>query len=250
MPPRTHTLGEARRSSDWLRLEVGKEIRLARLNAGVTMATVGLRLGWSRSKVSRLERGRSPSLTLEDLTLIAALVGLRPSLRLYPSGRAVRDIGQVQLVAALTRRMHARWHHRHEVPMPQSGDLRAADLMSTIPGCVLMTEAYRRFSDFQAQTRSAREKQRDLGADRLLMLLEDTATNRRALRAIQPEARRSFPVPPRLMLARLSSGADPGGDGIVLLRRLRSLSVAPDATKSEGTRPQTRSVAPGASFRV
>jgi len=193
------------------------------------MQQVGERLGWSKSKVSRIERGLSRRVALEDLVLASAVVGLRPSVRFYPIGRPVRDAGQVELLAALTRRMHASWRHRHEVPMPRAGDLRAADQVSTIPGCRLMVEAYRRFSDYQAQVRSAREKQRDLGADRLLILVEATHANQRAVAAIRDELRRSFPVPPRQMLAALAAGVDPGGDGVVLLRRVRA--VASGATK-------------------
>jgi transcriptional regulator with XRE-family HTH domain len=249
MPPRTHTLGEAHRFLDWLRVELGKELRISRHAAGATMAQVAARLGWSKSKVSRVERGRSPSVTLKDLALFAAVVGLRPSVRLYPSGLPIRDIGQVQLLAALTMRMHPSWRHRHEVPMPRAGDLRAADQVSTIPGCSVMIEAFRRFTDYQAQSRSAREKQRDLGADRLLLLIEDTETNRRALRAVHSELRRSFPVSPRRMLAGLAAGEDPGGDGVLLLRRHRGPHVAPRATKPDPTAPRSVSAASGATFR-
>jgi transcriptional regulator with XRE-family HTH domain len=249
MPPRTHTLGDTHRFLDWQRGEMGRELRLARHAAGVTMAQVAVRLGWSRSKISRIERGRSRRVTVEDVALLAAVVGLRPSVRLFPSGRLIRDIGQVQLLAALTHRMHPGWRHRHEVPMPRAGDLRAADQVSTIPGCTLMIEAYRRLIDYQAQVRSAREKQRDLGADRLLLLIEDTDTNRRALHAIETELRRSFPLPPRAMIAKLAAGEDPGADGLLVMRRLRAPRVAPGATKPERAALHTASVAPGGANR-
>jgi transcriptional regulator with XRE-family HTH domain len=231
MPPRTHTLGEARRFLDWVRTDAGRELRLARHNAGLTMRQVGERVAGSKSKISRIERGRSPRVSLEDLVLVAAVVGLRPSLKFWPNSRPLRDAGQVELLAALTERMHPSWQHRHEVPMPRAGDLRAADQVSSIPGCRVMVEAFRRFADYQAQTRGAREKLRDLGADRLLILIEDTRVNRRALDAVGPELRRSFPVPPRAMLAALAAGLDPGGDGIVLLRRRPP--VASGATNRE-----------------
>ena len=119
--------------------------------------------------------------------------------------------------------------------MPRDGDLRAADQLSTIPGCRLLVEAYRRFADNQAQTRSARAKQRDLGADRLLIVVEATRTNRRAVAALGPELRRSFPIGPRAMLAALAAGLDPGGDGVLLLPR--TPLVAPRDTKGQ-RRPQ------------
>ncbi len=230
MPPRTHILGEARRYLDWTRHDAGRELRLARHNAGATMQQVADRLGWSKSKISRIERGLSARVALSDLVMLGSVVGVRPSVRFYPTGRALRDVGQLELLTSLNSRMHPSWHHRQEVPMPSEGDLRAADQVSSISGCTVMVEAYRRFADSQAQVRAARAKQRDLGATRLLILLEDTRANRRALAEMGKEVRRSFPVPARTLLAALAAGVDPGGDGILLLRRPR---VAPDETKGE-----------------
>jgi len=219
MPTRTNSLAEARRYLDWARADAGRELRLARHNAGATLASISRRIGWSTSKLSRAELGRNPRVSLEDLVLIGAAVGVRPSVRFYPTGRAIRDLGQVELLATLTARMHPRWTHRHEVPMPKPGDLRAADQVSTIDGCRLIVEAYRRFADAQAQIRAARLKQRDLGADRLLILVDDTRANRSAVSAVLPELRQTFTVPARPMLAALAAGRDPGGDGLLLLRR-------------------------------
>jgi transcriptional regulator with XRE-family HTH domain len=211
------------------------------------MQQVGQRIGWSKSKVSRVERGRSPRVTLEDLVLLGAVVGLRPSVRLFPSGRPITDQGQLELLSALNRRMHPRWSHRQEVPMPTARDLRAADQVSTIPGCAVMIEAIRRFTDAQLLVRAARLKQRDVGAERLLLLVEDTLTNRRAIRAAGEELRRSFPVSSRKILEHIAAGVDPDGDGIVLLRRARSGGrVARGDTKGERGAARSVSIAPGA----
>lgn len=251
MPPRTHTLGEARRFLDWQRTDAGRELRLARHIAGATLQQVGDRLGWSKSKISRIERGRSRRVALEDLVLIGAAVGVRPSIRFFPTARPIRDVHQLRLLASLNARMHPRWSHVQEVPMPRPGDLRAADQVSTIPGCSLMVEAYSRFADSQAQVRSARAKQRDLGADRLLLLLEDSDSNRRAASAVGGEVHRSFPVPARAMLAALAAGRDPGGDGIVFLRTSpRPGRVAPVETKPGGTASHRRPVPSGATAQV
>lgn len=247
MPPRTHALSEADRFLAWLLREGGHEQRLARHNAGLTMAQVASPLGWSKSKVSRIERGLSRNVSLADITRLSAVVGLRPSVKWFPAGNALRDVGQVELLAALNQRMHRSWRSTQEVPMPTHGDLRAADQLSVIPECRLMIEAYRRFSDYQAQTRAARSKQSELGADRLVLLLEETATNRRALAAAGTEPRRSFPVSQRAALAALASARDPGGDTIIFLKRLRgagsSSEVASDETNVGGAGPQAVSVA-------
>ena len=134
--------------------------------------------------------------------------------------------------------------------MPRTGDLRAADQVSSIDGCRLMIEACGRFADAQAQIRAARAKQRDLGADRLLLLIADTHTNRTAVLAAMPAVRTSFVVPARAMLAALAGGRDPGGDGLVLLRRSPGAPlVAPRATDSERRAVPTPSVAPPATNR-
>jgi transcriptional regulator with XRE-family HTH domain len=242
MPPGTRVLADADRLAAWLRLDLGREMRLARHQSGATMQQVADRLGWSKSKVSRIERGRSIAVTVADVACLAAAVGLRPSLKLFPAARALRDVGQLELLAALNSRMHPSWHTRQEVPMPQPNDLRAADQLSSIGGCTVMVEAYRRLSDFQAQCRSALLKQRDLGANRLVLLVEDTRANRRALAEAGAEPMRSYPISQRAMLAALAAGRDPGGDGIVL-RRVRP-AVAPHATKGEGTAARSSLVAP------
>jgi transcriptional regulator with XRE-family HTH domain len=247
MPPRTNTLAEANRYLAWSRADAGRELRLARHNAGLTLEATGRRLGWSKTKLSRIERGRNPRVSLEDLVLIGSMVGVRPSIRFFPTVRPIRDEAQLQLLATLNRRMHPRWTHRQEVPMPRAGDLRAADQVSTIDGCRLMIEACTRFADAQAQIRAARAKQRDLGADRLLLLIEDTHTNRTAVLAAMPAVRPSFAVPARSMLAAIAGGRDPGGDGLLLLRRSRGAPVvAPRDTNRGRTSVHSPPVAPHA----
>ena len=105
---------------------------------------------------------------------------------------------------------------RTEVPMPITGDLRAADGMISGRFGIAVVEAEARLTDVQAVERKARRKQRDLGADRLILLLADTGNNRRVIE-LHPELREQFPVGTRKCLAALSRGADPGGDCLVIL---------------------------------
>lgn len=242
MPPRTHTLGEPHRFHAWLRADAGRELCLARHMAGATMQQVVERIGCSKSTVSRIERGRSPRVTLERIVLIGAAVGLRPSLRFFPTQRPVRDEGQMELLAAFTRRMHPAWLHRHELPMPRAGDLRAADQVSSIQGCRILVEAYRRFVDYQAQVRAVRGKQRDLGTERVVIVVEDTRVNRRAIQAAGAELRRSFPLAARKLFAALAAGQDPGADALVLLRRTPVASQATNSTR--GALPASAIAAP------
>jgi hypothetical protein len=102
--------------------------------------------------------------------------------------------------------------------MPIPGDLRAVDGLATMPGCRVAVEAWMRLSDLQAQSRAAELKRRDIGADRLVILLADTPHNRRMLRGWERALDTSFPLRTRAIMSALSAGRDPGGDGIVVLR--------------------------------
>lgn len=196
---------------------VGRELRLARIGAGQRQRDIARAAGTSTSRISRVERGRIASLSLAALARHAGAVGLRPYLNLYPSGRRLVDAPQLALLARLRGRLHPSWTWETEVPMPNAGDLRAADCRITIPGCSVMIEAMTRLADYQAQVRAARRKQRDLSADRLVLLVAATHANRRAAAEAGPAAAASFPVTGRAALRSLASGRDPGGDALILL---------------------------------
>jgi len=99
--------------------------------------------------------------------------------------------------------------------MPIAGDLRAGD--ATVEGRfgTILVEAETRLTDIQAVTRKAALKRRDLGANRLILLISDTPNNRRALE-LHPEVREHLPISTRKCLAALARGDDPGGDCLVV----------------------------------
>ncbi len=69
-----------------------------------------------------------------------------------------------------------RW--RTEVPMPIQGDHRSADAVIDGQRIVAMVEAETRIDDVQALERRIGAKQRDLGIERVILLLADTRHNR------------------------------------------------------------------------
>lgn len=72
------TLGLGRRPQDRLRQELGRQIRLARIDRGLTLKDVSESSGVSVSQLSSIERGTHlPS--LESLLLIAQSLGHKPS---------------------------------------------------------------------------------------------------------------------------------------------------------------------------
>jgi transcriptional regulator with XRE-family HTH domain len=205
------------RFAAWQLTEVGREIRLARLMAGRTQRELGRSVGTSACRISLVERGQVASVSYRQLARMAAAVGLKLSVRAYPVGRRLLDKPQLDLLGVLRSRASQAWQWQTEVPMPLPGDLRAADAVATIEGCTVLCELWTRLADWQAQSRGALLKQRDLRADRLLIVLRATRANREALAAAGPATGASFPLGSREVIRSLAAGRDPGRNGIVLL---------------------------------
>lgn len=217
MASRTRPVYEATRFSRWLLADIGRELRLARIGSGMRQVDVARAIGTSKSRVCRVEHAQVPTLTVADLTRHAAVVGLKPYLKLFPLGRRLLDGPQLELLGRFRERLHPSWTWETEVPMPIEGDLRSGDCRVGVPDCTILVEAYTRLSDFQAQTASAARKKRDLGADRLILLLAATHANRRAAGEASGVSDGSFPLRTRAVLAAMADGRDPGDDAIVFL---------------------------------
>lgn len=217
MANRVRRLSEAAQLAEWQLRQTGRELRLARIAAGMRLVDVARPVGISASQLSRMERGHSPDSGFRRLAKVAAAVGLKLTIHAYPAGGKLLDGPQLRLFDRLKQRAHPSWQWRTEVPMPIPGDLRAADACAAIPGCRMLVELYTRLSDYQRQSRSAMLKARDLGADRLILVLWGTAANRRALREAGNTVQPSFPLGTKAVLAALAAGRDPGANGIVLL---------------------------------
>jgi transcriptional regulator with XRE-family HTH domain len=218
VPGRRRSLADAESRGQQLARQVGRDIREARLAAGVSQTDVARAAAISQSRISRIERGIGRGATLVELSRVASLVGLKLWIQCFPVFDRLRDEAQVRLLDRFSSRFAPIVVWRTEAPMPIPGDLRAVDGLATIPGCRVAVEAWMRLSDLQAQARAAELKRRDLGADRLVILLADTPHNRRMLRASEVAIRHSFPLGTRAIMAALADGRDPGGDGVVLVR--------------------------------
>ena len=78
-------------------------------------------------------------------------------------------------------------------------------------------EVITRLRDLQAALRAAQLKQRDIGAERLIIVVAGTNANRRLLDAARPALVASFELDTRRTLATLAAGQDPGRDAIIVL---------------------------------
>jgi transcriptional regulator with XRE-family HTH domain len=214
---RSSPVHDAARRSAWVLAELGRELHLARLRAGRTQRQVGSVLRRSHSTISRIEHGKAPRLALRDVMILAAALGHTASTKLFPAGRLPLDRPQLRLLAAFNARIDVRWERRLEAVIPLAGDFRAVDELISRDGTSCAVEAITRLVDVQAQLRSARLKQRDIGATRLVLVISGTRANRRVLAEAADLLTDALPRRTRAALAALAAGVDPGADCLIVL---------------------------------
>lgn len=204
------------RRSRLLRQRIADELSNARISAGLSVREVARIVRVSAARIERAERGDPGTLTIDLAARIAPVVGLLLAASLRVDGDPVRDRAHLGLLERFRVRLDRSLVWRTEVPMPIVGDLRAGDGVIEAVFGTIAVEAETRVTDIQAVERKSALKQRDLGADRLILLIADTPNNRRVV-ALHPELRARFPVHTRRCLAALGRGEDPGGDCLAIL---------------------------------
>jgi transcriptional regulator with XRE-family HTH domain len=217
MTSRDNRMDRADRAAGRMIATAGREIREARIAAGISQGVVGRGAGISHAQVSRVERGLVRSTSVSVLARLSEAVGLELSIRTYPGGDPIRDAGHIRLLDRFRRSLHSSLRWRTEVPMPQAGDRRAWDAVISGSGWSVAVEAETRLSDVQARTRRLELKRRDGGIDRLILLLADTRANRSALSIARPGLAEVFPGTQAAILAALARGEEPSAGGILIL---------------------------------
>jgi transcriptional regulator with XRE-family HTH domain len=198
-------------------IEIGDELRRARISAGLTLREVGALVRLSHTQISRIERGLVPGVGYATLVLIAAVVGLKLPLRAYPGDDPVRDAPQLAVLGRFRKLVAPSIRHRTEVPLGIPGDLRAWDEVMVGDGWMMPVEAESRIGDTQALRRRLALKCRDGGVDALILLVNDTAHNRRAIGASAADFAEAFPISARRALAALRRGEHPTGGAIIFV---------------------------------
>ena len=193
------------------------EIRLGRRVAGLSLRDAAEAVGMHPSTFGRIERNELLTVSMEELALAGAAVGLQLSVRTYPSGDPARDAAHLRLLGRFKARLDPSLPWRTEVPLPIPGDLRALDGQSWIDRKMLAVEAETKLHDIQALERRALLKQRDARAACLVLLVADTVHNRELIAAHREVLRGSFPLDTRVILASLGRGELPTANGIVVL---------------------------------
>jgi transcriptional regulator with XRE-family HTH domain len=219
MRPSERAFDRGSRQGERLLHVVGDELQGQRLASGLSQEQVATAAHLSRSTLSRIETGKRHATSVMEISRVAAVLGLDLAVRLYPGGEPLRDSAQLGRMRTLVADLGPPLRYRTEVPLPPSPgrlELRAWD--GVIEGRAMRTtvEVEMGIRDAQALERRLGLKRRDDPADRFLMVVADTRTNRRVL-ADHPEL---FPDLPRLartaVLAALRGGMHPA-TGVVLL---------------------------------
>lgn len=193
------------------------ELRSARLDRGLGGARVARAAGLSAAQYSRIERGLTGGLSIEQASVLLAAVGLELWVRAFPAGEPLRDAAHIALIDRLRVHLHRSLRFRTEVPFPSPGDRRAWDVVITGLDWRHGVEAETRPRDRQALERRLATKQLDGDVTSLSLLLLDSRHNRDFFRANREVLAERFPVPGRRTLELLKAGVNPAGNSVILL---------------------------------
>jgi transcriptional regulator with XRE-family HTH domain len=208
---------EGRANANVIRTSVGAEIRLARTSAGARLRDAGRRAGMSHMQLSRIERGVLERVSVDELSRACSGVGLKLVARAIPDAGPAVDAGQLRLLGRFRLLLPDGLPVATEVPLPIPGDRRAWDAMITLERLRIAIEAETRLRDLQALERRYQLKLRDGNADRLILVVSDTANNRGMLDAYREVLRGTFPLDGRQIIPALRAGRAPAANGIIVL---------------------------------
>jgi transcriptional regulator with XRE-family HTH domain len=217
MSTRERRLDRGIRLARQIRLAVGTELRESRIAAGVSQAVLAAATGLSKSQISRIERGLLVTVSIEQLSRMASVLGLDLSVRLFAGAGPLRDEAQLRLLGRFRKGLHPSFRVRSEVPTRIAGDQRAWDLVLDGPTLPFGVEGEMRLRDCQAVQRRILLKARDSSVERVILVVADTRANRAAVREAGMSLSEMFPVPARVALRSLAEGRDPGGWALILL---------------------------------
>jgi transcriptional regulator with XRE-family HTH domain len=193
------------------------ELRLTRRNAGISQAALARLLGWPQSRLSEFERNKRDP-TIGEICELGALLGLKPTIQFHPLGEAIRDSGQLKLIARFRATLGRAWHVMIEAPFPTLGDLRSWDVLIRLGSAYRVgVEAETRIRDVQELVRRIRQREVHGGVDEIMIVLSDTAHNRRLVAQLRDAFGERYATSPRALLAALRNGGQLEGSGVILL---------------------------------
>ena len=214
-------------------MRTAEEIRVLRVDAGVSLRELGAVTGLHPSHIARIETGKKAA-SIEALTAIGVALGAELSLKYFAgSGPRLVDRFQVAMVDSFVRRLDARWSVRLEVPVstPARGVVDAALLDRSSPLAVA-AEFQSEFHRIEQQIRWNNEKADGLaarlageahdGTERSisqLLVLRSTTSTREIARRYEAVLRAAYPARTADLIKALTTPETPWpGPGIVWMR--------------------------------
>jgi transcriptional regulator with XRE-family HTH domain len=207
-------------------IRLGLSIRALRRRRGWTQAQLAAACGISRALVSKLEVGRSGSMQLDVLALIASGLGARMNVRISWHGEELDrllDRAHAQLVELVVVKLHAAgWLTITEATFRIYGERGSIDVLALHPptGALLVVEVKSVVPDLQGLLGGldrklrlapivARERGWTAGAVSCLLVLPDDRTARRRLDRFEATIGSSLPARSLAVRRWLKSPSEP-----------------------------------------
>jgi hypothetical protein len=204
-----------------LATRVIRDLHDARLVAGLSLSAVAEPVDIDQSNLWRFEAGVLADIGVVRLSEIASVLGYEVSLGLHPIGDPVRDKGQLACGRRFEALLSDRWRVTDETLLPGAGEQRAWDkllrLIAATPRYLVGVDIESRVWDVQAIVRRTRGRERDGQVDHILIVLADTAHNRRIAEDLRSALGPDYQASARALLASLRGGLPLAGSGVVLI---------------------------------
>lgn len=197
---------------------IGRELREARVDRGLSINAAAAAAGISNAEWSRIERALAPRVPYVVCARCAAVVGLDMVTRTYPGPAPLRDAPQARLLLEFRRVLHPSLRWSSEVPFPIPGDQRAWDGVITGVDWRFGVEVETAPNDAQALARRLTLRLRDGEVDGLVLVVRDGLRVRDFLAGAEAVLQPLFPSSPRQALIALRAGLRPPGNAIIPLR--------------------------------
>lgn len=221
MATRETRLARGRRRAREQTARATAELRQARIVAGLSQGALANELGLDASNVWRAESGNVSGVTVRRLSEIASLLGLELGLRLYPIGDPVRDKGQLRLGKRFQTLLSDHWRVTDETLLPGHGELRAWDkllrLIGSRPPYIVGVDLETRIRDIQALVRRTRGRERDGLVDAILVVVSDSAVNRRLVDELRRALGDEYQTDQREIIRSLRAGERLPGGAVLLV---------------------------------
>lgn len=194
---------------------------MARLAESVSQNQLAREVGWSASAIGRLETGQRDDIGVVEVAELASVLGLEMSIGLHPLGDPLRDKGQLACARRFDDTLSERWHVTDEMLLPGPGERRAWDkllrLLDESPRYLVGVDIESRVWDVQLIVRRTRQRERDGRVDHILIVLADTAHNRRIAQTLRESLGKEYATHPRTILRQLRVGKRLTGSGVILV---------------------------------